>query len=409
MTRITIETLGAAGDGVAQTPDKGPIYAPFTLPGEKVEGEVVAGRMETPRIIAPVAERVAAPCPHFRRCGGCALQHASDAFVATWKRQQVIDALASRGVDGVEVRPILTSPPRSRRRATFAARRTKKSVQIGFHGRKSDEIIPLTTCEVAHPDLLAAFPAIEACARLGASRKAAIRATVTRSLNGLDIAIDGGKPLERQALIEAAALAEAHDLARLTWNGDTLVTRRPPHQRIGKALVAPPPGGFLQATAEGEAALLAAARNAVGAPAKLVDLFSGCGAFSIPFAERTEVRAVEGDAALLAALSAGWKAVGGLARVTTETRDLFRRPLLADELNAYPAAVIDPPRAGAKAQMEQLAASAIPVIASLSCDPGSFARDARTLIDGGYRLDWVQPVDQFRWSSHIEIAAKFSR
>lgn len=405
MTEITIETLGAAGDGVAP----GPIYAPFTLPGEVVNAEVNDGRMDAPKIVTPSSDRVSAPCPHFRRCGGCALQHASDSFVADWKRQQVIDALAARGVKGVDIRQTITSPARSRRRATFAARRTKKSVQIGFHGRKSDEIIALTTCEVVHPDLMAAFPAIEACADLGASRKSALRATVTATENGLDLSIEGGKPLEKQTLLDAAALADAHDLARLTWNGEILVTRRPPNQRIGPALVAPPPGGFLQATADGEAALLDAAREAIGAPPKLVDLFSGSGAFSIPFADRTEVHAVEGDAALLTALTKGWKAVGGLARITTETRDLFRRPLLAEELNAYPAAIIDPPRAGARAQMEQLAASTIRTIASLSCDAGSFARDARTLIDGGYRLDWVQPVDQFRWSPHVEIAAKFSR
>ncbi len=405
MKQITIDTLGAAGDGIAP----GPVYAPYTAPGEVVEGEVVDGRMEAAKIVTPSSDRVSAPCPHFRRCGGCALQHASNDLVAVWKRQQIIDALAARGLEGIDVRQTITSPARSRRRATFAARRTKKSIQIGFHGRKSDEIIPLTTCEVAHPDLMAAFPAIEACARLGASRKGVLRATVTRTENGLDLAIEGGKPLEKQALLDAAVLADTHDLARLTWMGEILVTRRPPHQRIGPARVAPPPGGFLQATAHGEAALLAASREAIGAPPKLVDLFSGCGAFSIPFADRTEVHAVEGDAALLAALTKGWKAVGGLARITTEARDLFRRPLLAEELNAYPAAIIDPPRAGAKAQMEQLAASTIPVIASLSCDAGSFARDARTLIDGGYTLDWVQPVDQFRWSPHVEIAARFSR
>ncbi len=405
MKQITIDTLGAAGDGIAP----GPVYAPYTLPGEVVEGEVVDGRVEAAKIVTPSSDRVSAPCPHFRRCGGCALQHASNDLVADWKRQQIIDSLAARGLEGIDVRQTITSPARSRRRATFAARRTKKSIQIGFHGRKSDEIIPLTTCEVAHPDLMAAFPAIEACARLGASRKGVLRATVTRTENGLDLAIEGGKPLEKQALLDAAVLADTHDLARLTWMGEILVTRRPPHQRIGPALVAPPPGGFLQATADGEAALLGASREAIGAPPKLVDLFSGCGAFSIPFANRTEVHAVEGDAALLAALTKGWKAVGGLARITTEARDLFRRPLLAEELNAYPAAIIDPPRAGAKAQMEQLAASTIPVIASLSCDAGSFARDARTLIDGGYTLHWVQPVDQFRWSPHVEIAARFSR
>ncbi len=405
MTTVTIDALGSAGDGVAA----GPVYAPFTLPGEVVEGDVMDGRIEAPKVITPSADRVSAPCPHFRRCGGCGLQHASDAFITNWKRQLVIDALSARGIEQVDVRDAITSAPRSRRRATFAARRTKKGVQIGFHGRRSDEIIALSACEVADPKLLAAFPAIEDCAHLGASRKSPLRAMVTLSLNGLDIAVEGGKPLEKQALLDAAALAETHDLARLTWDGEILVTRRPPHQRIGPTLVAPPPGGFLQATAEGEATLLSAAKEIVGAPAKLVDLFSGCGSFSLPFADRTQVHAVEGDRALLTALTNGWKAVGGLARLTTEARDLFRRPLLAEELNDFPAAIIDPPRAGAKAQMEQLAASDVPIIASISCDAGSFARDARILIDGGFRLDWVLPVDQFRWSAHVEIAAKFTR
>lgn len=405
MEMITIDTLGSAGDGVAP----GPVYAPYTLPGEVVEGIVVDGRMDAPRAITPSPERAAPPCPHFGKCGGCSLQHAADDFVADWKRAQIIDALAARGIDGVEVRQTITSPAQSRRRATFAARRTKKTIQIGFHGRRSDEVIPLKGCEVVHPDLFAAIPAVEACARLGASRKGVIRATVTRSENGIDLLIDGAKTLEKQALLDASTIAAEHDLARLTWNGEILLTRRPPHQQIGPALVAPPPGGFLQATIEGEAALLVAAREAIGAPANMVDLFSGCGAFTIPFADRTEVHAVEGDAALLAALTDGWRRVGGLARVTTETRDLFRRPLLAEELNAFAAAVIDPPRAGARAQMEQLAVSDLPIIASLSCDAGSFARDARTLIDGGYQLEWVLPVDQFRWSPHVEITSRFSR
>ncbi len=194
MTQITIETLGSAGDGIAP----GPVYVPYTLPGEGVEGEVADGRMDAPKIVTPSSDRVTAPCRHFRKCGGCSLQHASDAFVADWKRAQIISALAARGIDGVDVRQTLTSPARSRRRASFAARRTKKTIQIGFHGRKSDEIIPLSDCDVIHPDLMSALPAIEACTRLGASRKGVIRTTVTRSQNGLDLSVEAVSRLKNR-------------------------------------------------------------------------------------------------------------------------------------------------------------------------------------------------------------------
>lgn len=405
MEQITIERLAAQGDGTGAG-----VFAPFTLPGDIVEGEVADGRMAAPRILTPSPHRQTPPCPHFGTCGGCSVQHGTDEFIAAWKRDQVIAALSHRGIEDVEVHETLTSPTRSRRRATFTARRTKKTVQVGFHAARSDTLVPIEVCEVLRPELLAARETIAEAARIGGSRKGVLRATVTLTENGIDMSIDGGKPLS-DIWAAAAAMAEAHDLARLTWNGEAVVSRRPPTLPMGKAHIAPPPGGFLQATAEGEAALIACATEALNLPkrARIVDLFAGCGTFTLPFADRIEVHAVEGEKSLLAALSAGWRAVGGLAKVTTEPRDLARRPLLAAEFKGYDAAIIDPPRAGAAAQTAEIAKSDLKRLAAISCEPATFARDARTLLDAGWSLDWVQPVDQFRWSAHVELAAAFSR
>ena len=236
-----------------------------------------------------------------------------------------------------------------------------------------------------------------------------LRLTVTSGPAGLDVDAAGGRALDAGLRSELAAAAEAGDLARLSWGGEPVALRRQPVQAMGRAQVVPPPGAFLQATAEGEAVLVAAVREASAGARRVADLFAGCGTFALPLAETAEVRAVEGDGAMLTALAAGWRQAAGLRRVTTEVRDLFRRPLLAPELAGLDAVVIDPPRAGAEAQSRVLAGSGVPRIAAVSCDPASFARDARLLVEGGYRLDWVQPVDQFRWSGHVELAAQFSR
>ncbi|ARE40643.1 23S rRNA (Uracil-5-) -methyltransferase RumA [Rhodovulum sp. P5] len=399
-----IERLSLRGEGL--TADG--ITVPLTLPGEEIEGAAADGRIPSPRIVTPVPERVRAPCPHYSGCGGCALQHASDAFVADWKMQVVRRALDGQGLEA-PVRPIVTSPPETRRRAVLAGRRTKKGVLIGFHARASDVIVEVPDCRLLHPDLLAGLPACEDLTSLGASRKGALALTLTRSEDGLDIAVAEAKPLEGGLFAELAGVAERHDVARLTWNGELIAERRPPRQRMGRAFVAPPPGAFLQATEDGQAALTAAVVEAVGSAANIADLFAGCGTFALPLAERAQVHAVEGSRAMLAALDAGWRRATGLKRVTTETRDLFRRPLLPDELRKLDAVVLDPPRAGAEAQVEQIAASQVPVVAAVSCNPVTFARDARMLCAAGFRIDWVQVVDQFRWSGHVELAARFSR
>lgn len=402
MTELTIERLGHSGDGIAP----GPVYVPRALPGEVVAGAVEAGRMDAPRIVTPSPDRIAAPCPHYRACGGCQLMHASDAFVAAWKQQIAQTALAAQGLS-TTWRALHTSPPTSRRRATLAARRTKKGALVGFHGRGSGAISQISGCHLLDPALIAALPVAEALALAGASRKGALDVTLTLSGGGLDVAVRGGKPADGPLRLSLARLAEAQDLARLAWDGEQIALRRAPTQTFGRATVVPPPGAFLQATPQGEAALLAAVREITQGAGRIVDLFAGCGTFALPLAESAEVHAVEGDAAMTAALDLGWRHAAGLKRVTTEARDLFRRPLLPDELAGFDAAVIDPPRAGAEAQIDALARARVPTIAHVSCNPVTFARDARRLCEAGYAIEWAQVVDQFRWSVHVELVAAF--
>ncbi|MBM3615862.1 MAG: class I SAM-dependent RNA methyltransferase [Alphaproteobacteria bacterium] len=410
--KLTIDRLGHHGDGIAMAGEGAgklvPVYAPGCLPGEEVEGDLVKDTLTNIRILTPSPNRVKPPCSHARSCGGCLMQHASDGFVAEWKQGIVVGALAAQGLSAT-FRPMAISPAQSRRRATLSARKTKGGVLMGFHARASDTLVPVPNCQLLHLDLMASFPALQALVKLGGSRTVEVQLTVTRSLAGADVAVTGGKPLDAPMQMEMARLCEAHKIARLTWNGETVALRAAPVQHFGRALVAPPPGAFLQATAEGEAALLQAVALAIGSARKVVDLFAGAGTFSIPLAERAEVHAVEGEAAMIAALEKGARNAEGLKRLTTETRDLFRRPLEPDEFKGVDAVVIDPPRAGAEAQVAVLAKTAVPVIAYVSCNPATFARDARVLVEAGYRLDCVQVVDQFRWSAHVELAARFSR
>jgi 23S rRNA (uracil1939-C5)-methyltransferase len=404
--KVTIERLGHLGDAIAQG-ENGLIFVAQMLPGEEVEGELKGDKLLDARIITPSPDRVRPPCAHARSCGGCLMQHANDEFVARWKEGVVASALTGQGLEA-PIRPILTSPPRSRRRATIAGRRTKGGAMLGFHVRGSDSLVAVPNCQLLHPDLIAAFPALEALVIVGGSRKSELALTITRSLAGPDISVMGGKPLDGQLRLELARVAEAHGLSRLTWEREVVALRTAPMQAMGRALVAPPPGAFLQATEHGQASLLAAVVEAVGDAKRITDLFAGSGTFALPLAERAEVHAVEGDSAMTAALDKGWRMAEGLKRVSVETRDLFRRPLEPDEFKKVQAVVIDPPRAGAEAQTKTLAVARVPVIVSISCNPVTFARDARILTDAGYRLDWVQPVDQFRWSSHVELAARFS-
>jgi 23S rRNA (uracil1939-C5)-methyltransferase len=307
------------------------------------------------------------------------------------------------------MRPTVTSPPRSRRRATLAGRRTKKGVTIGFHARGSDRIVPPDGCTLLDPVILALLPFVATITRITASRSGTLAATVTACDSGADIAVTGAKPLDAAMRASLAALAGDAQVARLTVNDETVALHSPPTLRIGPARVALPPGAFLQATRQGEAALQAAVAEAVAPARHIADLFAGCGTFSLPLAAGAAISAVDGDGAMMAALDAAWRGTPGLHAVATQTRDLFRRPLLRGELSAFDAAVIDPPRQGAEAQVAEIAASPLPVVAMVSCNPVTFARDAATLVAAGFHIDWVQPVDQFLWSPHVELAARFSR
>ncbi|MEM0949232.1 MAG: class I SAM-dependent RNA methyltransferase [Pseudomonadota bacterium] len=401
---ILIERLGHRGDGIAA----GPVYAARTLPGETVDGERDGDRILSPKIVQPSPDRVAAPCQHYRSCGGCALMHASDSFVAGWKTDMVHAALTAQGVTA-PVGEISTSPSGTRRRAAFTGRRLKSGPVVGFHARASDTVVPVPGCKVLDPTLVDVLPALrEITARFG-SRKGALRFLATASQAGVDVAIGGGTTPDGEGRLALAALANASDLARVSYDGDVIVERRPPVQRFDAVSAVPPPGAFLQATPQGEAALRDAVRDAVGSASQVADLFAGCGTFALPLALGADVHAVEGDADMLLELDRAWRHGAGLKRVTTETRDLFRRPLEPDELNRYDAVVIDPPRAGAEAQMRALGASTVDRIAAVSCNPISFARDARILTRAGYRLTSLQIVDQFRWSAHIELVAAFRR
>ncbi len=373
------------------------------LPGETVE--IISDGM---RILTPSEERVVAPCRHYKSCGGCAMQHAADAFVAGWKQTIVERALAAHAIE-TTFRPLHTSPAKSRRRAKFAGTRTKKGALVGFHARASGMIVPVPACQLVVPEIADLLPALESLTVLSASRKAEIAMTVTASDFGPDILIESNQPLLPQLRIELANFAQKHAIARLSWGDETIVTRIAPVQVFGTAKVTPPPGAFLQATLDGENALLSSVLETVSGANRVVDLFAGCGTFSLPIAAKAEVLAVEDQAEMLVALDAGWRASNGLKRVSTEARDLFRRPLEPDELNKFDVAVLDPPRAGAAAQVETLAKSEVPKIAMVSCNPVTFARDVAQLVEAGFVVDWVQVVDQFRWSAHVEVSACLTR
>lgn len=399
---MTIERLGQQGDGIAQ----GPVFAPMTLPGEVVQGTLDGNTLKNIRIQTPSPDRVSAPCPHFKSCGGCQMQHASEDFVAEWKRELVVIALRSRGLE-TNVRETITSPRMSRRRATIAARRTKKAALAGFYSRQSDAIVQVPDCVLVTPKLRAGLQISEDFAIAGASRNAALSITVTESTEGLDVSVNGGKPLAGRLRVALAALCEQYYLARLVWDGELIGQHAPPRQAMGCAHVVPPPGAFLQATEHGQNTLVDLVREIVGPAKSIVDLFAGCGTFALPLGETATVHAVEYSSEMMASLDAGWRQTQGLKRVTTEARNLFRRPLLPDELTRFEAVVIDPPRAGAAAQVAELSKAKVPLIAHVSCNPKTFARDAETLCKSGYELEWVQPVDQFRWSSHVELVGAF--
>lgn len=404
MEEFHIKRLGHLGEGIAD----GPVYAPLTLPGETITAVRNGDKLTDIRIVTPSADRVKPPCRHFKSCGGCLLQHASDLFVEAWKVGVVETALKAQEID-TNIAQIETSPANSRRRATLSVRRTKKGASSGFHARGSDVIVEIPDCKLLDPLVLAGRVVAENIATSCGSRKGELSVTITKSVNGLDIHVAGGKPIDGQLRIDLSALIAKHNLARLAWDDEVVAEAHPAYQQFGAAQVVPPAGAFLQATQEGEASLLALIQNAVGNAKSIADMFAGSGTFTLPMAKLGEVRAFENDPEMIEALDKGWRMAKDLKKVSAEVRDLFRNPLMPEDMLKFDAVVLDPPRAGARAQVEQLAASSVPIIAFVSCNPVTFARDAKMLIDGGYVIGDVHVVDQFRWSSHIEVFAKFEK
>ncbi len=409
--RLAIDRLGHRGDGIADGPE-GPIYVPGTLPGESVEVEAVPGHPDRRRLLKVdtlSAQRIAPICPHFGVCGGCAVQHWDAAAYGAWKRDLVVAALRQAGIEA-PVGDLFDAHGEGRRRAVFHARRSARNVlEVGFSAARAHQIVAIDRCPVLAPSLDGALKAAWAIAEaLGPAAKTLdIQATATDA--GLDVDVRGSGPLTTPLTASLARVAATERLARLTRHGELIAQARPPTLRIGKATVPLPPAAFLQATAAGEAALARLVLEFCAGAAAVADLFAGVGPFTLRLAERARVVAVDNDAAALAALKRAAATTSGLKPVDIEQRDLFRNPLVANELSHFDAVVFDPPRQGAQAQARELAASRVPTVVAVSCDVATFARDVRQLTDGGYRIAAVTPVDQFRYSAHVEIVARLEK
>ena len=408
--RLVIDRLGHRGDGVAEGPE-GPIYVSYVLPGETVEVEPVPGhgdRRHAVRVEVQSPARIAPICPHFGVCGGCAVQHLETVRYRAWKRDLVVAALAQAGLD-TDVGDLIDAHGAGRRRAVFHARRgTHDVLQVGFAAARAHHVVPIDRCPILAPELSGAIEAAWAIAEMLGPQRKPLDIQVTASEPGLDVDVRGSGPLPPPLMTRLAGLGETHRLARLTRHGELIAQRAQPTLPMGRARVALPPGAFLQATAEGEAVLARLVNDHAGAAANVADLFAGVGPFALRLAERARVTAVDNDAAAIAALRQA-AATPGLKPIDAQVRDLFRRPLLAAELARFEAVVFDPPRQGAQMQARALAESKVPLVIAVSCNPATFARDARLLVDGGYRLIDVTPIDQFRYSAHVEIVARFGR
>jgi 23S rRNA (uracil1939-C5)-methyltransferase len=408
---LTIDHVGHRGDGVAAGGD-GPVYIPGTLPGEAVEVEPVPGQPDRRHLLAiekSSAERVAPICPHFGVCGGCALQHWQETPYRVWKRSLVVEALRQAGIEA-PVGELVDAHGDGRRRVVFHARRSNQGIlEVGFSAARAHRLVAIDRCPVLAKSLDGALKAAWAIAEelTPANKPLDIAATATDE--GLDIDVRGSGPLKATLTGALARIATQHDLARLTRHGELIVQARTPTLRIGAATVPLPPAAFLQATAAGEATLSALAGAATAGAKSIADLFAGVGPFALRLAATARILAADDDDQALAALKRAAATTPGLKPVTTERRDLFKNPLVTAELDRFDAVAFDPPRQGAQAQSRELARSRVPIVVAVSCDAGTFARDMRFLIDGGYRLAAVTPVDQFRYTPHLEIVARLDK
>jgi 23S rRNA (uracil1939-C5)-methyltransferase len=410
--RLIIDHVGQLGDGIALAEGHN-LFVPYTLGGETVEVTAAPGhhpdRRQLVRIEQASPERIEPLCPHFGTCGGCAVQHWETERYRAWKRGLVTTALAQAKI-ACEVSSLIDAHGAGRRRVTLHARKSTHDVlKVGFTAAQSHNVIPIDRCPILDPDLGGALDAAWALAEpLGGIGKP-LDIQVTATDGGLDVDIRGSGPLPAAAVAALSQIAARHGVIRLTRHGELVLMSQAPGVTMGKARVMLPPGCFLQATVAGEETLAALVSKYCGRAKHTADLFCGVGPFALRLAEKSRLSAIDSDAGAIASLQKAAASTPGLKPVRAEARDLFRRPLVAEELRDFDAVVFDPPRQGAQAQAERLAGSKVPVVIAVSCNVATFARDAHILIDGGYKIEGVTPVDQFLYTPHVELVALFTR
>jgi 23S rRNA (uracil1939-C5)-methyltransferase len=409
---LIIDHVAHRGDGVAYV-DGEAVYVPCTLAGETVEVDHVPGHHPDRRRLLAVTsaspERIEPFCQHFGVCGGCAIQHWQIDRYRAWKRDIVVETLRQAKLD-CAVAPLVDAHGAGRRRITLHARLGNHDIlKVGFAAGGSHDIVPIDRCPILDPELASALEAAWALAEPLAKIGKPLDIQVTATKGGLDVDVRGSGPLPTAMVTALSGIAAQHRLARLTRHGELVLIRNAPEIAIGNAQVTLPPGSFLQATAAGEETLASLVGEYAGKAKHIADLFCGVGPFALRLAAKARVSAFDSDEGAITALQKAASATPGLKPVKAEARDLFRRPLMPPELRDYDAIVFDPPRQGAQATATQLAASKVPVVIAVSCNAATFARDARILVDGGYRFEGVTPVDQFKYTPHVELVARFSR
>ena len=405
-----IDNINNQGRGEVFDKSEEPLLEiPFALPDEIIEyvnDDSGNASFINFNVISP--HRTEPVCPQFKKCGGCSLQHASETFVTEWKKSVVVRALEQKKLYP-KFRNTYVAPERSRRRAVFSGRRTKKGTVVGFKSPRSDNIVSIFGCIIIDKKILSFLPGMQKITALACTRSSTIKIHTSISENGLDIFVESGRKLDKALRIDITSVAIKYNLARLSWDGEQIFLSKPPVQRIGKIQIFPPEKFFMQATKEAEIIMVRDVCEALSNAKNIVDLFSGFGTFSIPLSHTKKILAFEQSAEMLSSLDSAWRRTSELKVIKTSIRNLFKNPVSVEELSDIDGAVVNPPRSGSSAQCKELAKSSIPTIVLVSCNPTTFARDAEILVKGFYVVDWVRVIDQFRWSHHVEVIGKFSR
>ena len=405
---LNIDRVGHRGDGIADSAN-GAVYVPYALTGERVRVSGNSAKRSLVSIENPSPDRAIAFCRHFGKCGGCQMQHFEHSAYLAWKQNILKTTLENAGID-IELELIRHYPRSSRRRAVLTGIKTQSGVLLGFSGRASNTIIELAECPVLLPKLEALLPQVQALCHIFAPRKGVIKATIVSCSNGVDLALNNGQKVDDKDIRRAIGHEAMQGFIRLSLNGEIILEKERPVLRVGKAFVTPPPEGFVQACSAAENDMAELVQNHLKSCKKIVDLFCGFGPFALRLAENSEVIASESNDAALKALDRAWRETGGtLKKLTTDKRDLYRRPFNVQELKYIDGALFDPPRAGAELQSQQLAKSNVKKIAAISCNPATLARDLNILIEGGFKLISVTPIDQFSYTPHLEAVALLQR